>query len=87
MGRGRESVTMTRGPTEPVETCLRCGNDTADRPDDPLRHRVQLVDAPRGRTASTTVWGQLCPACWTAVRRFLGGAAVDEATVPPLPVE
>lgn len=70
-----------------MDTCLRCGEDTADRPEGGLRHRIQLVDAPRRRRGATSLWGQLCPACWTAVRRFVAGEAgevFEEEAVPPL---
>lgn len=79
---------MSRGPSVPVERCLRCGNDTVHGRGSGLRHRIQLVDVPdapdgRGGRGGASLWGQLCPACWTAVRRFVAGAATDETPAPP----
>lgn len=75
---------MTRGPTVAVGTCLRCGGDTAHGRGDGVRHRIQLVDAPAGR-GGAALRGQLCPACWTATRRFLRGAEPEETTAPTMP--
>lgn len=74
---------MPRGPSVPVETCLRCGGDTAAaRRDRGVRHRIQLVDAPPEHDRDA-VWGQLCPACWTAIRHVVAGADRDDVATPP----
>jgi hypothetical protein len=70
---------MARGPTVPVETCLRCGDETAQSEADELRHRLQLVDTPRGDGDATVVWGRLCPVCWARLRRFVTGRSSTTA--------
>lgn len=77
---------MPRGPTVPVDTCLGCGNDTVANRENGLRHRLQLVDAPDTRGGESQ-WGQLCPACWTAMKHFLQGATRDDVTAPPIDAE
>lgn len=75
---------MSRGPTVPIEECLKCGGVTlAVQEGQNGRHRIQIRDKPPDSWFGDSAWGQLCPECWAEIWELVTGNDPEELRDPP----